>query len=101
MSKGYLIFTEAIKDAEAMNGYTAKAMPTLMAAGGRVIIVDGAPDVKEGTWHGTQTVVLEFDSVDAANAWYNSPAYQESIPLRQAAAECNVAVLSGFDMPGA
>ena len=58
--------------------------------------MDTAPKVVEGTWHGNQTVVLEFESVDAARAWYESEAYQKAAKLRQAAAESNIVILSGF-----
>ena len=60
-----------------------------------------APKVIEGTWHGDQTVVLEFESVDAARAWYDSEAYQQAAKLRQAAADCNAVILAGFEIPSA
>ena len=37
----------------------------------------------EGEWHGTQTVLLEFESVEAAKEWYYSDAYQEAVKLRR------------------
>jgi uncharacterized protein (DUF1330 family) len=43
-----------------------------------------------------QTVLLEFESADAAREWYNSDAYQEAAKLRQAAADCNGAILHGL-----
>jgi uncharacterized protein (DUF1330 family) len=64
-----------------------------------VLAVDQEPDVLEGEWHGDQTVVLEFESVDAARDWYTSAAYQAALPLRQAAADTNVVILSGFEPP--
>jgi uncharacterized protein (DUF1330 family) len=100
MPKGYLIFTENVLDQDGMNVYSGKAIPSLMQSGGRVLVADPKPDVKEGSWHGPQTIVLEFDSVEAANAWYNSAEYQEAVPLRQAAAECNAILVPGFEMPG-
>jgi len=100
MAKGYVIVTEEVTDEEGMGAYSAKALPTILAAGANVLVV-GPPDaVPEGEWHGNQTVVLEFESLQAAHDWYNSPEYQEAIPLRQAAANSNVAILSGFEMPG-
>jgi uncharacterized protein (DUF1330 family) len=60
------------------------------------VAVDGKPQVIEGSWHGSQTVVLEFESVDAARAWYESEAYQKAAKLRQAAADCNVVIISGI-----
>jgi uncharacterized protein (DUF1330 family) len=99
--KGYLIFTEDIHDETAMGDYAGKAAATLFGAGARVLAVADDPSTLEGTWHGTRTVLLEFDSVDAARAWYDSPDYAAIRPLRQAAADCNVALLPGFEMPGA
>ena len=61
--------------------------------------MDTKPQVVEGTWHGDQTVVLEFESVDAARAWYESEAYQKAARLRQAAADCNAVVVAGFETP--
>ena len=54
------------------------------------------PQRLEGAWHGTRTVILEFDSPDAARAWYNSPEYQAAIPLRQAVADSNAVILPGL-----
>jgi uncharacterized protein (DUF1330 family) len=45
-------------------------------------------------------VILEFESVEAARSWYESSDYQAAIPLRQAGAETNVAIIAGFDFPG-
>jgi uncharacterized protein (DUF1330 family) len=57
---------------------------------------DQKPEVLEGEWHGTQTVLLEFESVDAARDWYYSDDYQAAVKLRQAAADCNGVILSGI-----
>jgi uncharacterized protein (DUF1330 family) len=61
-----------------------------------ILAVDTAPEVVEGTWYGDQTVVLEFESVDAARAWYESEGYQKAAKLRQAAADCSAVIISGF-----
>ena len=66
------------------------------AAGMRPLAIDRAPEVLEGEWPATQTVLLEFESVEAARAWYESDAYQAAVPLRQAAADTDVAILQGF-----
>jgi uncharacterized protein (DUF1330 family) len=92
--KGYVILTEAIKDPEGMKAY-GKAAGSAMS-GARILAVDTAPKTIEGTWHGDQTVVLEFESVDAAGAWYESEGYQKAAKLRQAAADCNAVIIAGF-----
>jgi uncharacterized protein (DUF1330 family) len=94
MPKGYVILTEAVKDPEGMKAYGQAAGAAM--GGVNILAVDTAPKVVEGSWHGNQTVVLEFESLDAACAWYESEAYQKAAKLRQAAADCNVVILSGF-----
>lgn len=100
MPKAYMIFTEDIHDAEKMNEYSAKAVPTLFASGAKVLAVSPSPEVLEGEWHGPQTVVLEFESAEAAKAWYESDAYAAAKPMRLEAANCNAVIVPGFEMPG-
>lgn len=95
MPKAYVILTEAIKDPEGMAAY-ARAARAAMANGVAILSVDRKPQVLEGSWHGDQTVVLEFDSVDAARAWYESEEYQRAAKLREAAADCNAVIVAGF-----
>jgi uncharacterized protein (DUF1330 family) len=94
MPKGYVILTEAIKDPEGMKAYGRAAGAAM--GGVKVLAVDTAADTLEGTWHGDQTVILEFESVEAARAWYESEAYQNAAKFRQAAADCNAVIISGF-----
>lgn len=99
MPHGYVIFTEVIRDEARFAGYVEKVVPIVGQAGGRPIIVHDNPEVIEGTWHGTRTVVLEFDSVEAARAWYHSAAYQAVIGERHASADTNAVIVGGFQMP--
>jgi uncharacterized protein (DUF1330 family) len=97
MPKGYVIVTEAIHDPVGLAAYKEGAVPTFAAAGARPIVVDPKPEVLEGEWHGDQTVILEFDSVEAAQGWYHSPEYQAVIGLRHAAASSNFVIVAGFE----
>jgi uncharacterized protein (DUF1330 family) len=92
--KGYVILTEDVKDPAGMAEYAKLAGQAM--AGATILSVDQKPQVVEGSWHGSQTIVLEFESVDAARAWYESDAYQKAAKVRQGAADCNVVILSGF-----
>jgi len=95
MPKAYVVFTETIRDAAGMEAYGAKAIPTIMQAA-TILAADENPTVLEGDWPGQRTVVLEFESADAARAWYDSSEYQAAIPLRRAAAEANVVIITGL-----
>ncbi len=92
-----MIFTETIHDPEGMKAYSEAAASTLGGTGAKALVVDRQPpEVLEGEWPATQTVVLEFPSVEAARAWYTSDGYQAAVKLRQAAASTNVVLLSGL-----
>lgn len=98
MAKGYVILTEDVKDPEGMKAYGAVAGKAMASA--TILAVERNAETLEGQWHGSQTVLLEFDSVDAARDWYNSEQYQEAVKLRQAAADCNAVIIGGFELPG-
>lgn len=74
--------------------YGRAAAPAMGSA--KVLAVDTKPQVLEGNWHGHQTVVLEFDSVEDARAWYDSDAYRHARELRRAAADTNAVIIAGF-----
>ena len=86
--------TSCEEDDWCMAEYGKLASKTM--AGATVLSIGHNPTVIEGDWPATQTVLLEFDSVDAAKEWYYSDAYQEAVKLRQAAANCNGVIVSGF-----
>jgi uncharacterized protein (DUF1330 family) len=96
--KGYVILTEDIRDRAGMDAYGAASTAPLVEFGGRVLVVDEQVEVLEGTWHGTRTVVVEFESVERVREWYDSPSYRAALPLRRAAADCNVVIAAGFEM---
>lgn len=94
MPKGYVILTEDIQDPAGMAEYGKLARQTM--ANATVLGFGPAAETLEGEWHGTQTVLLEFESVEAAKEWYYSDAYQAAAKIRQGAADCNGAILSGI-----
>jgi uncharacterized protein (DUF1330 family) len=95
MAKAYVVFTEDVHDPEKMKSYSRLAIPTLAQGGATVLVASDQPDVLEGAWPGKRTVILEFESVDAARDWYTSPDYQAAASLRQAAAHCSGVILPG------
>lgn len=61
--------------------YLARIQPTMEPFGGRFLAHGPRVEVVEGEWPGT-VVLLEFPDTDAARAWYDSPDYQQILPLR-------------------
>ncbi len=89
----FFIAQYVVKDAKLYREYQGLAGPTIAASGGEVIVFDVAAETIEGTPPGPQTVIVKFESTEAAKAWYNSPAYREALPKRLAATE-GFAILS-------
>src|SRR5215218_7574839 len=61
--------------------YLLRIDATLEPFGGRFVVHGAQPEVLEGEWPGV-LVVIGFPDLDAARAWYDSPGYQEILPLR-------------------
>jgi uncharacterized protein (DUF1330 family) len=95
-----VIFTVTVRDRAGMEAYSEQAMPSMAGRTAKVLVVDEDPEVLEGEWPHRRTIVMEFESVDAARDWYRSPEYQAAVPLRQAAADASVVIVPGLDHPG-
>jgi uncharacterized protein (DUF1330 family) len=61
--------------------YIKRIDETLMPFGGRFIVHGGMIEVLEGAWEG-HLIIIEFRDLEAARAWYFSPAYQAIAHLR-------------------
>ena len=61
--------------------YLERVEETFAPYGGRYLVLDAPVQSLEGAWSGS-AVLMEFPDMDAAKAWYFSPAYQEILPLR-------------------
>lgn len=81
----YFIGFAKVKDAAKAQEYSAKAGPTIGPAGGTLVGKGKLANVLAGQLDANSALIVKFASVDAANAWYNSPAYQALVPLRDEA----------------
>jgi uncharacterized protein (DUF1330 family) len=77
---GYVIGNIDVTNPEAFEEYRKLVPDTIAAYNGKYLVRGGAADVAEGSYNPVRIVVLEFESVDQAKKWYNSPEY---IPLRE------------------
>ncbi|BDH57541.1 DUF1330 domain-containing protein [Tsukamurella sp. PLM1] len=79
MAKAYWIaFYQEIKDSEKMAAYAAIGGPAITEGGGR-FLVRGVPAVTYEAGLKERTTLIEFDSLEAAIATHDSPAYQEAL----------------------
>jgi uncharacterized protein (DUF1330 family) len=78
-----------------MTEYSARLTETLAAHHGVIVVRGGGIDVREGTWPARWLVIVEFPSADAARGWYESPEYQEILPMRKAHADLDLLIVEG------
>jgi uncharacterized protein (DUF1330 family) len=97
--KAYMIAQLTVRDTKAYGEYAPKVPPVIAKYGGHYLVRAGAITPLEGTPPGQRIVVIEFASVEAAKAFYNSADYQALAPLRHAAADGPVYIAEGAPSP--
>jgi uncharacterized protein (DUF1330 family) len=79
MTKAYWISAyRSINDNDALAAYAKLAGPSLTAAGGK-FLARGVPSAVKENGLQQRTVLIEFESVEAALAAYDSPGYKEAL----------------------
>jgi uncharacterized protein (DUF1330 family) len=78
----YAIAQIEVTNPEGFAAYGA-AVPEIVARhGGRYLVRGGAVETLEGRWDVPRLVIIAFPDRAAAERFYNSPEYQEILPLR-------------------
>jgi uncharacterized protein (DUF1330 family) len=95
MAKGYwIVLYRSVSNPAALAEYAKLAGPAIGGGGGR-FLVRGTPTKIVEAGLNQRAVVIEFDSVEAAIATYESTAYQAALKLLQGAAERDVRFVAG------
>ena len=92
----YVIFEIKSLHPEPMAGYGEKAIASLEAHGGEIIVASNDIDAREGDWHPERIAIIAFPSMAKAQAWYESPEYQEVLPLRLKANRDKMIIVDGL-----
>lgn len=79
-----------VKDPAKWAEYRAQVPATLAPWQAELVFRGEKLAVLGGEHRHTDTVVIRFPSREAVDGWYNSPAYQALIPLRQEAADLDL-----------
>ncbi|MEA2332008.1 MAG: hypothetical protein QOH58_2146 [Thermoleophilaceae bacterium] len=96
----YLVSSYRVTNPDAFQGYGPAVVPTIMAHGGEIVVADYESEALDGEPAPT-TVVIRFESKEAARAWLESPEYEAIKHLRTDNTEGTTAVLvDEFTLPG-
>lgn len=93
----YVIFLREskVRDPAALEAYIKQVRENPMDPNLKRLVIYGAQQQLEGKAP-EGAVILEFPSMEAAKAWYNSPDYQKAIPHRQKAADYRAFIVQGI-----
>jgi uncharacterized protein (DUF1330 family) len=94
MSAYWISVYQEILDADKVDAYAKLARPALEAAGG-TFIARGLPEQVYESGEATRTVIVEFESVDAARTAYDSTAYQEALAALDGGAVRDIRIVPG------
>jgi uncharacterized protein (DUF1330 family) len=92
---GLIIVDIEVTDPVRYEEYKRLASAAIAAHGGRYLVRGGRSEVLDGEWTPRRLVVLEFDSVEQARAWRESPEYAEAKKVRETCARANMIVVEG------
>jgi uncharacterized protein (DUF1330 family) len=84
-----------ISDPAVMEEYRQQIVPTLAPYGGRFIVRGGKTVPLEGGWEPLRLVIIEFPSLERAQAWYASDEYRGPLELRKPAARIRLIFVEG------
>ena len=97
MPKAYWINTFlSVRDQDRLQRYITLAGPAMRAAGGR-FLARGNPAAAFELGAMERTTLIEFASVEAAVAAYQSPAYQEALDALGDAAERDLRIIEAIE----
>ena len=88
LAEGTVLFPDTFKT------YAQQVPRTLAPFGGRFLVGGGKIESLEGD-PPKFSVIIAFDSVEKANAWWNSPAYEAIKPIRHAFAKASLFIVEG------
>jgi uncharacterized protein (DUF1330 family) len=84
-----------IADQAAYSTYVPKAQAAIKAAGGKILAAGGKITSVEGEPPKSRVVIQQWDSLEKYQAYRNSSAFKELLPMREKAAKFRSFVVEG------
>jgi len=96
MTAYWISVYKEILDEDKVAAYAELAGPALSEAGG-TYVARGLPEKTYESGERTRTVVIRFESVEAAQAAHESPAYQEALSALDGGAVRDMRIVPGVE----
>ena len=91
----YVIVDVEVTDPVGYAEYKPLAAAAVQLYGGKYLARGGLNETLEGDWRSQRLVILEFESMERAKAWLNSPEYAPARALRHKYANSKMIVVEG------
>ena len=92
---GYVVAEVDVTDPATFQKYAEKAPGTIAQYGGHYVVRGGKNTSIEGDAP-KRFVVIQFDSMEKAKAWEDSPEYDAIKPIRHSSAKSRVFIIEGY-----
>ncbi len=96
MPKGYIVARIVVSDPDKYAEYVKGASEAIRKYGGRPLVRGGQVAQLEGEAR-PRNVVIEFESFEQAQAYYNSPEYQAAKAKREGAGIADIVAVEGAE----
>jgi uncharacterized protein (DUF1330 family) len=93
--KAYIIVQVDVTNPQAYSEYAKRSPDIIAKFGGRFIARAGRTVTLEGPPAKTRVAIIEYPSFERAQAFFNSPEYQQAKKLREGAATAQFIVIEG------
>ena len=91
----YVILDISVTDPVRYEDYKRAASETIAKHGGKYLVRGGKHEPVEGDWDLDRVVVLEFESIAKARAWWTSEDYTTAKAIRMKAALVRAVLVEG------
>ena len=91
----YIIIDIVVSDRELYEEYKSHCGPIISKYGGKFLARGGRAESLEGDWQPNRMVIIEFDSLERAKAWWGSDEYRAPRQMRYQAANSRMIVVEG------
>ena len=92
----FVIADITVNDPERYEEYKKLAPSAIAAYGGKYLARGGKSEKLEGNWEPDRIIILEFESLETAKKFINSPEYSEARALRHKTASSNMIVVEAL-----
>ncbi len=92
----YVIVDSVITDQAVFDDFLEQVPAVVEAHGGKYLARGGAIEIVQGDWTPNRIAIVEFESVELARGWQDSPDYAELRAMLNRSSKTSVIITEGI-----